>query len=53
MTSLKRIRFKNAETRAWGKKKEKLTNCFYEAPVTSVLQSGKDYTHTHTANKRT
>lgn len=33
------------------KKKEKLTNCFYEAPVTSVLQSEKDYTHT--ANKRT
>ena len=48
MSSLKRIRFKNAETRAWGKKKkEKLTNCFYEAPVTSVIQLKKT-THIHT-----
>ena len=36
-----------------GKKNEKLTNSFYEAPVTSVLQSEKDYTHTHPINKRT
>ena len=54
MSSLKRIRFKNAETRAWGKKKKRKTyKLFLWGPCDISDSAEKDYTHTHTANKRT